>query len=73
MKDDESKLGSNNLRSSNQIDFEESGGSIGHHKDSMQRVDLLNRSLSGRGNTNTNSNSLRNPELVKSIRSDKLG
>lgn len=47
VKDDESKLGSN-LRSSNQIDFEESGGAS-HHKDSMNRVDLLNRSLSGRG------------------------
>lgn len=45
IKDDESKLGSNNLRSSNQIDFEESNAS--NHKESMNKVDLLNRSLSG--------------------------
>jgi len=47
VKDDESKLGSNNLRSSNQIDFDESGGAS-HHKESMNKVDLLNQSLSGR-------------------------
>lgn len=48
LSDHDSKLGSNNLRSSNQIDFEESAGGNSNHKDSMQKVDLLNRSLSGR-------------------------
>lgn len=46
VRDDESKVGSNNLRSSNQIDFEQSESA--DKKDSMVRVDLLNRSLSGR-------------------------
>lgn len=52
LRDDESKIGSNNLRSSNQIDFDESVSN--HHKESMHRVDLLNRSLSAtRGHETT--------------------
>jgi hypothetical protein len=47
MKDDESKKGSNYLRDSNRTDLDESGGTSSH-KNSLQRVDLLNRSLSGR-------------------------
>lgn len=51
------------------IDLEDSGN-ISQHKDSMQRVDLLNRSLTDRdaGNATT-----RNPELTKSFKSDQPG
>ena len=49
-------MGSNNLRSSHMIDLEESGGII--HNNSMQKVDMLNHSLSGRADTGT-----RNPEV----------
>jgi hypothetical protein len=68
MKDDESRMGSNNLRSSNILDLEDSGGAS-QHRDSMQRMDLLNRSLSGK-DTKV---STRNPDLVKSIRSEQNG
>ena len=68
MKDDDSKLGSNNLRSSNILDLEDSGN-VSHHRESMQRMDLLNRSLSGQ-DTKIGT---RNPELVKSIRSEQNG
>lgn len=64
MKDDESRLGSNNLRSSNILDLEDSGGAS-QHRNSMQRIDMLNRSLSGKDA------STRNPDLVKSIRSEQ--
>ena len=45
IRDDESRVGSNNLRSSQMIDLEDSGHLSNSNKDSMQRVDLLNRSL----------------------------
>lgn len=64
MKDDESRLGSNNLRSSNILDLDDSGGAS-QHRNSMQRIDMLNRSLSGKDT------STRNPDLVKSIRSEQ--
>ena len=64
MKDDESRLGSNNLRSSNILDLEDSGGAS-QHRNSMQRIDMLNRSLSGKDA------GTRNPDLVKSIRSEQ--
>jgi hypothetical protein len=38
-------MGSNNLRNSQMIDLEDSGHLSNSNKDSMQRVDLLNRSL----------------------------
>jgi hypothetical protein len=57
--------GSNYLRDSNRTDLDESGGAS-NHKDSMQRVDLLNRSLSGRDEQQRN-------EFGKSIRSDHQG
>ena len=59
IKDDESKVGSN-LRDSNRIEFEESGGGTSQHGGSMNRVDLLNRSLSGR----------EDPQYHKLLRSD---
>jgi hypothetical protein len=66
MKDDESRIGSNNLRSSNILDLEDSGGAS-QHRNSMQRIDMLNRSFSGK---DTKAGT-RNPDLVKSIRSEQ--
>ena len=57
-------MGSNNLRSSNILDLDDSGG-VSQHRNSMQRIDMLNRSLSGKDA------SKRNPDLVKSIRSEQ--
>jgi len=60
----ESRVGSNYLRSSNILDLEDSGGTS-QHRNSMQRVDMLNRSLSGKDA------GTRNPDLIKSIRSEQ--
>ncbi len=52
-----------NLRDSNRIEIDESGG-LSNHKESMQRVDLLNISLSGRDEK-------AHQNAVRSLRSDQ--
>lgn len=47
IKDDDSRVGSNNLRSSHPIYDLEEFGNTSQHRDSLHRVDLLNRSLNG--------------------------